>query len=281
MNDERSFGHWLSHRRKVLHLTQGELARRIGCATVTVQKIEADQRRPSKDMAGWSVTARAADGEPLTAEAREARALELFDKSEEAYQKGRFQDAVNLLREAYELKKEPVLLYNLARAYEGFGALDLAAKAYEDYLAGQPDTKDRGAIEQRIATLRRQIAEREASKKRAAQPAPRPERKPSAVPWIVAGFGVVGLGTGTAFALLASGKHKDAENEPVQITSSHDQDVAKTDATVAAVAFVAGGALAATGLVWAVLDVRASGERAARVRIAPSIGGLRVVGSFD
>ncbi|MBZ5625278.1 MAG: helix-turn-helix domain-containing protein [Acidobacteriia bacterium] len=53
MNGERPFGHWLSDRRRTLHLTQAELARRVGCATVTLQKIEADERRPSKDMAGW------------------------------------------------------------------------------------------------------------------------------------------------------------------------------------------------------------------------------------
>ncbi|MBZ5625804.1 MAG: helix-turn-helix domain-containing protein [Acidobacteriia bacterium] len=48
MNGERPFGHWLSDRRRTLHLTQAELARRVGCATVTLQKIEADERRPSK-----------------------------------------------------------------------------------------------------------------------------------------------------------------------------------------------------------------------------------------
>ncbi len=53
MNGERSFGHWLSDRRRALHLTQAELARRVGCATVTLQKIEAGERRPSRDMAGW------------------------------------------------------------------------------------------------------------------------------------------------------------------------------------------------------------------------------------
>ena len=53
MSGENSFGAWLSHRRRVLHLTQAELARRVGCAAVTLQKIEADERRPSKDMAGW------------------------------------------------------------------------------------------------------------------------------------------------------------------------------------------------------------------------------------
>lgn len=46
-----TFGHWLKKRRKTLDLTQDELAKRVGCATITIQKIEANKRRPSKQMA--------------------------------------------------------------------------------------------------------------------------------------------------------------------------------------------------------------------------------------
>ena len=45
-----SFGQWLKRRRKALDMTQEELARRVGCAEVTIFKIEADQRRPSKQI---------------------------------------------------------------------------------------------------------------------------------------------------------------------------------------------------------------------------------------
>ena len=51
MDTITSFGSWLKQRRKALDLTQEELARRIGCATVTLQKIELDERRPSKEIA--------------------------------------------------------------------------------------------------------------------------------------------------------------------------------------------------------------------------------------
>src|SRR6266508_384500 len=46
-----SFGYWVRRRRKALDLTQAELARRVGCAEVTIQKIEADERRPSRQIA--------------------------------------------------------------------------------------------------------------------------------------------------------------------------------------------------------------------------------------
>jgi predicted ATPase/class 3 adenylate cyclase len=51
MDSTASFGYWLRRRRKALDLTQGELARQAGCATATIKKIEADERRPSRQLA--------------------------------------------------------------------------------------------------------------------------------------------------------------------------------------------------------------------------------------
>ncbi|MFL5731689.1 MAG: ATP-binding protein [Chloroflexia bacterium] len=46
-----SFGQRLRERRKALGLTQLEVALSVGCAEATIQKIEADARRPSRQMA--------------------------------------------------------------------------------------------------------------------------------------------------------------------------------------------------------------------------------------
>ena len=51
MEETASFGYWLRRRRKALDLTQETLAKRLGCAVVTIRKIEADQRRPSRQVA--------------------------------------------------------------------------------------------------------------------------------------------------------------------------------------------------------------------------------------
>jgi transcriptional regulator with XRE-family HTH domain len=51
MNDIVSFGDWVRRRRKALDLTQATLASKVGCAVVTIKKIEQDQRRPSQTMA--------------------------------------------------------------------------------------------------------------------------------------------------------------------------------------------------------------------------------------
>src|SRR5262245_17762296 len=51
MERTASFGYWVRRRRKALDLTQEELAHQVGCAEVTIKKIEADERRPSRQIA--------------------------------------------------------------------------------------------------------------------------------------------------------------------------------------------------------------------------------------
>ncbi len=51
MNQEISFGKLIKEHRRVHDLTQAELARRVGCATITLRKIEADALRPSVQIA--------------------------------------------------------------------------------------------------------------------------------------------------------------------------------------------------------------------------------------
>src|SRR4051812_49270055 len=69
---------------------------------------------------------------------KDDRAAELFQKSHRAYRDGQFQEAVDLLLEARQLKTEPVLLYDLGRAYEALGKLAEAADAYGHYLEEAP-----------------------------------------------------------------------------------------------------------------------------------------------
>jgi transcriptional regulator with XRE-family HTH domain len=47
-----TFADWVRQRRRTLDLTQAELASRIGCAVVTLRKIEQATRRPSHQLAG-------------------------------------------------------------------------------------------------------------------------------------------------------------------------------------------------------------------------------------
>jgi predicted ATPase/transcriptional regulator with XRE-family HTH domain len=51
MDEPLSFGAWVKRRRKSLDLTQNELANKVGCSLSTIVKIEAEERRPSRQIA--------------------------------------------------------------------------------------------------------------------------------------------------------------------------------------------------------------------------------------
>lgn len=222
------------------------------------------------------------DATEPTADTR-ARARQLFAESADHYQNGRFEQAVALLQQAYELAAEPVLLYNLGRAYESNGQLEEAITAYEQYLKDETEIADRGAIERRIATLRQQLADREAlareaeqaraERDRAAADKPPEGSGPSPIPWIVAGVGVAGAAVGVAFGALASGREDDAAADPVHASAAETLDEAETFATAANVSLIAGGAVAAIGLTWGIIDLATSGssgqEGHASVTISP------------
>ncbi len=50
MHDRKDFGQWLKQRRRALDLTQDALAQQVGCAAVTLRRIENGQRRPSRQL---------------------------------------------------------------------------------------------------------------------------------------------------------------------------------------------------------------------------------------
>ena len=245
---------------------------------------------------GIGATPAYAQGKP-SAQTPQARGAELFNKGAEAYRRGEFQQAATLLLEAYGLDPQPVLLYNLARAYEGLGNLDAAIDTYTRYLEADPKAPDRGAIEQKVGTLKRQRDERLALEKQrdaeraradeakakaerdrqaAPAPAPPPERSPSPFPYVVAGVGVAGLAAGAVFGLMATSKHDDAAAATTAQQSAIDQqNSAKSLATISTISFIAGGALVAAGVAWWVIDRRSSAKpssgstQSLRVGLAP------------
>lgn len=72
---------WIKHRRHALDLTQEDLAECVGCSTVTVQKIEAGERRPSKQIAQRLAECLQVPGEEREAFIRSARGEHEADRS--------------------------------------------------------------------------------------------------------------------------------------------------------------------------------------------------------
>ena len=216
---------------------------------------------------------------------RRAQALKLFGDSDSAYKTGHFEQAADLLRRAYALYPEPLLLYNLGRALEGLGDAKGAVEQYERYLAEGKDIADRGAIERRIDTLKTQLARADAdarrrtdeAKRTQATQAPPPTDADLSVreiaPWATLGSGVALIATGAVFGLLASSNHDDAVKAPRQADAQALQQTAQHDATVANVLFGIGGAIAVGGAVWEIIEWRRaarSDDCTAHLRITPS-----------
>jgi WD40 repeat protein/serine/threonine protein kinase/DNA-binding XRE family transcriptional regulator len=73
--DEQSFGRYVRQRRREMDLTQEELARRVGCAAITIRKIEAEDARPSVQIAERLAMALAIPLEDRAEFVRRARAI--------------------------------------------------------------------------------------------------------------------------------------------------------------------------------------------------------------
>jgi tetratricopeptide (TPR) repeat protein len=218
------------------------------------------------------------------------RSLELFRASEEAFRAADFRRAVELLLKAYALFPEPVLLYDLARAYEGLGEAHEAAAAYERYLAADPHVADRPAIEQRVRELRRpEATAREPASAvapatpRATPPAAVSERRPSFVVLSLglAATGAVLIGGGIGFSALASDRHDAAVEEPIASRAEAAQQEAERLTRAANVSLIAGGAFMVAGATLAVFELlkgRNSSGPVARLSATPSSVALQ--GSF-
>jgi tetratricopeptide (TPR) repeat protein len=195
------------------------------------------------------------------ARAQPSDAEKLFAESADAYREGRFDRAIDLLEQAYKLSKEPVLLFNLAKAQEGKGDIPAAILSYEKYLSEAAMISDRGAIEKRVETLRAQLADRSALEKRAEEERLRAERaeqekpSPSPIPWVLAGVGAAGIAVGGALAAVVKSKEADARAEPVQLTAAGLRDDAERFAIGVNVAFAVGATLLAGGVTWGIVDV--------------------------
>jgi len=225
-----------------------------------------------------------------------ARARDLYRDGTERFRRGEVAPALEAFQEAYRLDPHPVLAYNIARAHETLGQVEEAIASFRLYLELDPQASDRGAVEQRIATLeadldaRRALERRNdelaraAARPRDAAPPPPPPREPSAVPWVIAGVGVLGVGAGGVLGVLASGKRGDAEDEPVATRAAELDGDASSLATAANVAFIAGGTVAAVGVVLGIIDLRRSsvgaGRTPAGIRVAAGPGSVSLRGRF-
>ena len=251
--------------------------------------------------------ARAEDALADTDRSAKARALRLFKRGKEEYRLGLFKRAAATLRQAYALHPEPVLQYNLARTLEGLGDTRGAIEAYERYLLDATDIPDRGAVARRIVSLKEQqrrtealqrereqnVRHRSSAAARALTPKTQPPAAPAAVthtngsgallgPLITSGTGVATLIGATVVGIVARSKHNSATEDTVQRSAADKQDSAESLAMTANVMFAIGGALAAGGVIWWLVQHFSNPEHGGSSKVSALVGprGLQVVGRF-
>jgi tetratricopeptide (TPR) repeat protein len=86
-----------------------------------------------------------------------AQPLELarvrYRRGVEAYEEGRFREAIDLFLDADELAPSAALSFNIASAYERIGEPASALRWYRDYLRRDPAAADRAQVEATVTTF--------------------------------------------------------------------------------------------------------------------------------
>jgi hypothetical protein len=84
-------------------------------------------------------------------------AKEHFINGTKLFNLTRYDDAIREYEAAYEIKDDPVFLYNIAQAHRLAGHLEKAIRFYRNYLRQAPDSPKRAEIEQRIVDMEKAL----------------------------------------------------------------------------------------------------------------------------
>ena len=244
------------------------------------------------------------------AEPRRKQAVEShYNQGMKHYTLGHFPEAIEEFEKAYDLKPEPIFLYNIAQSHRQNKNAERAIFFYRRYLEAEPRAKNRAEVEKRIKDMESLFAE---EKERAAAPAvqppavapappapvvvaapapieppPSPE-KVSANPGrglrmagvVLSGVGLAGIGTGIYFGVHQASLYNQAHDT----TKGYDYQKDQSAGTFQALEWVAlglGGAVLATGVVLYIVGASTSGpsQTVALVPLlAPGVRGIALSG---
>ncbi|HTO97179.1 MAG TPA: hypothetical protein VMK66_09085 [Myxococcales bacterium] len=180
-------------------------------------------------------------GAPALADAT-AEAREHFRKAQTHYALGEFEDAAREFADAYRLREEPAILFNIGQSYRQMRKWQQAWFYYNQYLSKQPDAPNRAETESLVQQMRRRMDEEEEQRLRverdpaaaknsedvlapAAKPAVpaqavAPAPAPSSVkPTRVAGY--VALGAGVVAEGVALFLHTSAQSSADQFNEKY------------------------------------------------------------
>jgi hypothetical protein len=242
----------------------------------------------------WSIAAPPGQRAPSAENISEAK--QHYKRGAAAYGRDDFDVALREFTLAFEISRQPDILFNLGRVETRLGHQAEAIAYLERYLALKPDAEDLPAVQAEIDALRKtlaaQLGEQQARQREQAarDEAARANRATRFTPQGRAGIALTALG-GAALvvgislgivALRAASSVESGAGMPVTFAGSSfasQESIGRTAAPVGIAFDVVGAAAAATGiglLVWR----RVETDRQPRARLVPTPGGLAVAGAF-
>lgn len=231
-----------------------------------------------------------------------------FDRGVAAYTKGDYAAAADALGASFVLEADPETLFAWAQTERKLGHCDRALDLYAKLLAMDLPAENKRAIEVQIAECKAILAERPRAApsspvQTAESPAPSPAA-PVAEPAVAAsappaapsearawwkdpvggalvGAGAIGIGVGAVFlvqARAADADKADAISYPAYRVLA---DRAESRGRLGVIGLVAGGALAAAGVVWYVTrEPAAPAVTTLGALVVPAGGGVALSGRF-
>jgi tetratricopeptide (TPR) repeat protein len=227
------------------------------------------------------------------------KAEALFVQAVTAYKANDLKTAASTLEEAVKLEQHPTLLYNLAMIYDKLGDKENAVRVYKEYLKTIPPDDLLGRVRLKqldpkaIDALDGEIAEAKAAAAAGIKPVIKPKAggestEPVAAPevpsvkepitpstggggglskvrvltWGLLGLGVVGLGVGGAFGVMANGSVDDFNSAKLRSEAEDAKDKAESQAMLSNIGFAVGGAAVVAGAVLLVLNLTSEDKAA-------------------
>lgn len=193
---------------------------------------------------------------------------ELVDKGLELYTQKKYDEAIKSFEQAYALRPEPELVYNIARAHEKSLRRDEAIAAYEKFvnlpgttaelrtkaltameaLRAEQAALDRAKAPPKVEVGTAAPASREGSAAVTAQVSP--SRGTPVLPWTLVGVGAASMGVGAVFGVLAL----DAKSDFDAGATADKASTVETRALVADLALFGGAAVAVAGVILLLVD---------------------------
>jgi tetratricopeptide (TPR) repeat protein len=243
-------------------------------------------------LAALSLSLMALGARPAGADAAadRAKAAAAFKQGQAYFQRGDYDRAIPEYQTAFDLSKEPSLIFNIALCHNRANRPEPALAAYKRYLELAPDGNVADEAREEVARLTPIVeklqADREAQ--RAAEEArrreameheirdrPPPPRSP--VPLIVGIGGVAIAAVGATFHVLASHTRDRLQSEPDPDAYYTDLDTFKQRRGIAIGGYAVGAATMATALVLGVTVFRRPERPQVSAALAPG-GALVTVG---